>query len=272
MDLFWVEGRVPQPPLKDVIKAAMGLESEGYTHQLNFYYPAKGGFQAISDAVKSKIEPHRLINNFEMKKVKKEDGKWIVNGPSEKVYDRLVSTIHIGDFINSYEGVPKEVKEAANNLRWNSIYLVMLGIKKPNISDMHWAYIPEKEFLPNRISIISNYSPHTVPQGHSSILAEATFAPDGEKAKMKNEEVLERTVNDLVGLGVFRKDDLDYTKVIRLKYAYVVYDTDYQKNIAIVEDWAKKEGVTLLGRFSEFRYYNSDKCIESAMEKSRLFV
>ncbi|HEX9912167.1 MAG TPA: NAD(P)-binding protein, partial [candidate division Zixibacteria bacterium] len=35
MSLHWVEGRVPKPPLEDVIKSAIGISTEGYTHQLN---------------------------------------------------------------------------------------------------------------------------------------------------------------------------------------------------------------------------------------------
>src|SRR4030095_8631517 len=197
MDLFWVEGRVPQPPLKDVISAGMGMESEGYTHQSIFHYPARGGLRAVSDAIKAKKEPHRLHRHFEGKKVKKENGKWMVTGPEERIYDRLVNTFHINDFIRTYADVPGEVKEAAASLRWNSIYIVMIGINKPKISDLHWAYMPDKEVLPNRISYISNYSPYTVPEGHSSILAEITFDPEGKKAKMTDKEVLERTIEDL---------------------------------------------------------------------------
>ncbi len=275
MDTFWVEGRVPQPPLKDVIKAGMGLETEGYTHQLNFYYPKVGGFQAISDGVKSRIDNDRLINNFEVEKVSKEDGKWVVKGKGknggERKYDRLVSTVHLRDFFEAYKDAPVEVREAARNLKWNSIYLVMIGLDNPKINDIHWAYIPDSDVLPNRISFPSNLSPQTVPDRHSSVLAEITFNPDGEKAKLKENEVVERTVEDLDRIGVIKRDEVDFTKLIKCKYAYVVYDLEYQKNIKIIEDFAKKDDLVLLGRFSEFRYYNSDKCIESAMEKAKMF-
>jgi hypothetical protein len=39
----WCHGRVPEAPLDDVIKGALGFDSEGYTHQLAFYYPRRGG-------------------------------------------------------------------------------------------------------------------------------------------------------------------------------------------------------------------------------------
>jgi len=270
MDLFWVEGRVPQPLLEDVNNAAKSIASEGYLHQLNFHYPKKGGIQAVTDSLAGRIGKERLRSDFEVKKIKKEEGKWVVkgSGSEEHTYGHLVSTIHIADFIDAYDGAPKEVRNAAHKLRWNSIYLVMLGIGKPKTTDLHWAYLPDAELLPNRIGFPSNLSPANAPQGRSSVLAEITFDPKGKKAKMKEKEVLGRTIEDLHGLGIFDKKDVVFTKLVKMKYAYVVYDLEYQKNIKIIEDFTKNEGFTLLGRFSEFQYYNSDKCVERAMEKA----
>ncbi|MBK5093992.1 MAG: NAD(P)-binding protein, partial [Actinobacteria bacterium] len=39
MGLDWVE-RVPRPPLEDIVKSALDMETRGYVHQLYFYYPA----------------------------------------------------------------------------------------------------------------------------------------------------------------------------------------------------------------------------------------
>jgi protoporphyrinogen oxidase len=276
MDLFWVEGRVPQPAIDDVKKAAMGLESEGYTHQLHFYYPSQGGIQAVTDAIAKRINKEgksKITTKFQVKKVKKEGNGWVVKGRGggERVYDRLVTTIHIQDFINSYEGASSEVKDAVQKLKWNSIHLVMIGLDNPKLNDIHWAYIPDSHIFPNRISFPANMSPNTVPKGHSAVLAETTFAPDGEKSKLTEKEIIERTIEDLHSIRVIDKKQVGFSKLVSYKYAYVVYDLDYQQNIKIVEDFAKSEGITLLGRFSEFRYYNSDKCVESALEKAGLF-
>ena len=39
MSSDWVANRVPQPPMEDVIKSSLGIHTEGYQHQLYFYYP-----------------------------------------------------------------------------------------------------------------------------------------------------------------------------------------------------------------------------------------
>lgn len=276
MDTFWVEGRVPQPPMKDVLKAALGIETEGYTHQLNFFYPSRGGYEALVKSIAERIEKHRLITNFEITKIKKEGEKWYVYAKDKdkepRAYNKIVSTIHIRDFINSLFDVDKEVKEAVYNLKWNSIHLVMLGVKKPKINDVHWLYIPDPRILPNRLSFPSNYSPNVAPPGHSSILVEITFDPHGKKSKLKHSEILETTIENLESMGIIKKEEVVFSKVITYPYAYVIYDKNYQSNISKVYDFAKREGITLLGRFSEFKYINADKCIESAIEKAQLFL
>ena len=271
MDLFWVEGRVPQPPLKDVLSSAMGLNSEGYTHQSNFFYPRVGGMQSIVDSISKKVP--QITCNFDVKSVKKEDGLWFVSdSKKEYSFKKLVSTIHLGDLISCIKDAPKEVRSAAAGLKWNSMYLVFIGLKKPKVNDLHWTYIPDSDVLPNRLSFPSNLSPNSAPKGHSSVLAEITFDPNGPKSKLSLDEVVSKTIEDLHRINVFDKSDVVYSKAIKIKYAYVVYDLDYQKNISVLENYSKEQGITLLGRFSEFKYYNSDKCVESAMEKAKLFV
>ena len=59
LGLEWVDGRVPKPPLEDVIKAAVGVETEGYTHQLYFHYPAHGGIESLPRAMGVAGSQHR---------------------------------------------------------------------------------------------------------------------------------------------------------------------------------------------------------------------
>ena len=43
----WVSGRVPDAPLEDVLRSAIGVKTEGYTHQSVFWFPRNGGFEAM---------------------------------------------------------------------------------------------------------------------------------------------------------------------------------------------------------------------------------
>ena len=51
MSFHWVEGRIPRPPVEDVIKSAIGIPTEGYVHQAVFSYPLEGGIEALVHAI-----------------------------------------------------------------------------------------------------------------------------------------------------------------------------------------------------------------------------
>ena len=84
---------------------------------------------------------------------------------------------------------------------------------------------------------------------------------------MTDAEIISHTVDGLVRMGIVpSEDEVVHTAVDRFKFAYVVYDLDYQKNIKIVREYLEGNlGIDLVGRFSEFEYINMDGCIRSAM-------
>src|SRR3954452_8006635 len=50
LGLDFVE-RIPKPPMEDVVRSALGIETEGYLHQLYFRYPTYGGVEAMVQAL-----------------------------------------------------------------------------------------------------------------------------------------------------------------------------------------------------------------------------
>jgi protoporphyrinogen oxidase len=57
-----------------------------------------------------------------------------------------------------------------------------------------------------------------------------------------------------------------YTSVERQPFAYVVYDLNYQKNIALIKEYFTGISLPLVGRFAQFEYLNMDGCIRSVMD------
>ncbi len=108
ISLEWVE-RIPNPPIEDVIKSSLGIETEGYTHQLYFYYPRDGGIQALVTSLEAKVKD-QIIKNFNVKKIDKKHEKWhISDGKSERVYDDVISTIPVVELVEA-TGASHEVK------------------------------------------------------------------------------------------------------------------------------------------------------------------
>ena len=273
MATFWVDGRIPKPPSEDIIKSSLGIETEGYTHQSYFYYPKHGGIQALTNSIEEKIKDN-ITKEFAITSIKKEDDKWVVYGNEKKVFDQIVSTIPVIDLVKLLDEVPEEIINAVNNLKYNSLITVMLGVNTDKLNDLHWLYIPDKNVLPHRLVFPKNNTQNTTPEGKSSVVAEITFNEGDNISRMTDEEIVKKVIDDLDRKKIIDKNLVCYQKIIRLKYAYVVYDLEYEKNIIKIHKFFEGLGIDLRGRFSEYKYLNMDACIKSAMNyvKNNKFV
>ena len=269
MGVDWVERRIPKPSLEDVIKSSLGIQTEGYTHQLYFYYPQRGGIQSLVKALESKVSG-AVTCGFHVKSICKEDGLWQVKGEKdEKTFDQIVSTIPLKDLVEAMKDVPKEVRSAVKCLRYNSLITVMLGLDVPRLNEISWVYMPEANIKANRISFPSNYSSYVAPSGKSSLLAEITCNEGDDLWFRRDEEIIEETIDDLYKLGVIDRKSVCYSQLRRSKYAYVVYDLRYAEKISLIRQYFHNTGIHLCGRFSQFEYLNMDACVRSAMNKVR---
>lgn len=262
LTLDWVE-RVPNPPVADIVRSSLGIETEGYTHQALFYYPLLGGIQSVIDSLAK--QAGNAVAGFEVKKVRKEGDCWVVsNGKQEKVYGKIISTMPIQAIVKSMDA-PKAVRIAVEDLKYTSLVSVMLGLNVAKINDLSWLYIPEETSLSHRVSFPSNYSPFVSPHGKSSVLAEITCKEGDATWKMKDEEIINQAIDDLHRLGIIDKKTICFAKAKRSTYAYVLNDTYYEANLKIVKTYLNEAGIDLLGRFSEFKYLNMDACVENVM-------
>lgn len=263
--LDWVE-RIPNPPLNDIIKSSLGLNIEGYLHQLTFYYPKVGGIQALINALVQRVK-NNIITNFEVKRIKLEDKKWIVsNGTEERICDKIISTIPIHHLIAALDA-PKKVETAVKQLKYNSLITVMLGFDEINVNEISWLYIPDKKVIAHRISFPSTYSPSVTPEGKHSILAEITCNIGDHAWMMNDEELIDAVINDLTDLKIITGKEC-FAAVRRNKFGYVINDLRCNENMRIISDWTNELGIDLVGRFSEFKYLNMDGCIRNAMNHS----
>lgn len=262
MSLHWVEGRVPKPPLKDVIKSAIGISTEGYTHQLNFYYPKEGGIQALIQGIEEQVE-NRITKNFAVKKISKEKNGWcITDGNVQKKYDLVISTIPIFDLLKSIEDIPEEIKVASSRLQYNSLIAVLLGLEGNSLPPYTAVYFPDEDLKFNRIGFPHIFSSNNTPPDHSSLVVEITARENDSTWKLSDEELLKHSIDGLSKSGLLDSKKVCFKKVVRSKYAYVIYDRDYLKNIGIVKNYIEKLGIILCGRFAEYEYLNMDACVE----------
>jgi len=257
----------PKPPLADVIKSALGIQIEGYTHQLNFYFPLVGGISAFISSLAEKIKRlgGKIITNFEVKKVKKEDSIWIVSDEKrEKKFDLLINTLPIPYLLEILKGFPSSILDIKNKLKWNSLIVVGIAINRSKISDFHWIYFPDDSIF-HRVAIISNYSPNMAPKGKSSVLVEITV-PSAQVARMNINNLIERTLEDLEKVKLIRKREVLFAKAWIWNFAYVINHLDYSRDLNLIMKFLDNLNLISVGRWGSWRYLNMDSTIINVKE------
>jgi len=267
MSLHWVD-RIPSPPMEDIIKSAIGIKTEGYTHQLNFSYPKTGGIESL---IKSLITKESNIKTeFRVNKIIKKKDEWHISDGNRTEYcNTLISTMPIFDLVNSLENVPEKVVQALSRLQYNSMILVMVGVNHTGLQKQTAFYIPDPNILPHRVCFLNSFSEFNAPTGCSHLVAEITLPPEHKLLKTSKEDVIQRVINDVKDICEFKEQDIISTDYKVIKYAYVVYDSDYLKNRKIIFDYLDFLGIFYTGRFGSFKYINMDACVR--MSKDLVF-
>lgn len=253
--------RIPKPPMEDVLKSSIGIPTEGYLHQLHFYYPIEGGYEAIVHAFATRVRG-KITTSHQVKEISRAGKKWNVDG---RTYDTLVSTLPIHELLTIWRDAPKEAHEAAGRLRYNSLINVLVGVQAEASHQYTAVYIPDPGIIFHRISFPQAFSPRNVPDGGSAIMAEVTANAGDGVWEMTDDQILERTIRELESVGFVDPAKVVYRRVVRFQYGYPVYDVDYTKNVTALRNAVQATGLRLLGRFAQFDYINSDVCVERAL-------
>ncbi|MDP6955579.1 MAG: FAD-dependent oxidoreductase [Planctomycetota bacterium] len=262
----WVADRVPDAPLEDVIKASRGEITEGYTHQSVFRYPLRGGFNAISHGIASNLGPALRLST-PVRELRRRGEGWTVNGEE---FDVLISTLPLTDLPGLLPELPGEVAEAMADLSYNSLVSILVALDHDQVPDYSWVYLPHAEQGPaNRITYLSNYSPHNAPQGRASLLCEVNFrggpAGPGEPDGGLEEDLL----TGLAAAGLLERPRVLFTDRSVVRHAYVIFDHAYRARRAAALNWCESVSLHALGRFGRFEYDNSDACVKKARDLAR---
>jgi protoporphyrinogen oxidase len=153
----------------------------------------------------------------------------------------------------------------AAKLRYNSLINVLIGLKEESSHPYTALYIPDPEIVFHRLSFPQAFSERCVPPGHSAVMAEITTNEGDGLWEMTDDEIIARVIGDLEKVAICDISKIVYRRAVRFLYGYPVYDLDYRRNVTAMRESIAAAGMTLLGRFAEFDYINSDVCIERAL-------
>jgi len=257
ISLEWVERFVPCPNLEEVVDGALGGDLKAFGYNQTFLYPMRGGIGVLPQAFLSKIHDVHLNKeaqsiDIEKKTVRFKDGQQVS-------YDTLISSLPLDELLRSIICLPAEISAMKDHLRYVSVLNINLGVNRAHVSDYHWIYYPDPKYPFYRVGFPSNLSPHMVPEGTGAISVEISYLPSRPPAV---EEIREDTLSGLRTCGILRDDDRILTeKILRMKHAYVVYDSFRQKHLSRLLTFLRGHEIYPVGRYALWSYATMEDAI-----------
>ncbi|RLG89069.1 MAG: FAD-dependent oxidoreductase [Thermoprotei archaeon] len=267
ISLEWVGGRVPNPPLEDIMKSAVGLETEGYKHQLIFYYPLRGGIYALINSLISSIKGLNLRCGEEAVRVLHDNNYNIIETSKDVIGCMyVVSTSPLNESAEMFRPILGKMSSNLRLLRAVPLVVVSLGFKG-DAPPYHWVYVPTEDIIFHRFAFLSNYSPYNAPKGAVSLITEITFRDPDEATNVSNYSIVNRVIEDLEYIGILKNSRyVEVYDVTRWRNAYVIYDELRSKVLSEVRDTLNKYNIIVHGRFGLWEYLNMDVVFRKSKE------
>jgi protoporphyrinogen oxidase len=275
ISMTWAD-RIPSPPWDDVLRGAMGIRTEGYVHQLHYEYPKSGGYESLMKAWVGQIDSSRIRNNSEIQRIERTSPNHFritINGVQEEFTGDIISTIPLKTLIDVYVGTPVWVRTEVDSLPVNPLITVNLGFDKKDENQFTAVYIPDSEFLVNRISYPGVFSPKNLPsENHMLIQAEITVPESGAAWFLTDSELIEHVMAGLKQRNLLEISDFPIFQCVeRIKDAYVVYPNNFEKRRQSIIEYFRTQDIFLNGRFGSHNYLNVDGILIQSIELSREF-
>lgn len=264
IDSDWVfaPGRLPFPDIEKLVQSVAGIPTTGYAEQANFYYPKKGGINSLYNGLLKRVLELgvKLRTGVNVTSLSKNEVEWKVN--EAHTYDKIFSTLPLNEVGKVIE-MPSSISRDAESLDFNRVIVTGLAFNK-NGPDQHALYVPESGINFHRYTWMSSLTSDT-PKGKSNTISEVTV-PRSDPLDI--EENKQKTIDGFVKLGVIRsEDEVILSKVWEHKYGYPVYTKGNRAKTKHVLDYLESIGVSSVGRWGSWEYWNTDKVFEAVKKQ-----
>ncbi|PIE34945.1 protoporphyrinogen oxidase [candidate division KSB3 bacterium] len=255
----WVAWSIPKPTFEEFLNGALGIKNSDFGYNPTFLYPESGGIFQLPLAFLSSLQADKLHLRKKVVAVDAQKRLVTFDDRSSYHYDRLISTLPLKTFVGLLQNIPESIRNAADHLRYISVYDINIGVNRPYISDQHWSYFPEPEFIFYRIGFPMNFSKNVVPEGCSSMYVEVSALPHEEYAE---ETLLEQVYDGLYRCGLLKKtDEILVADVLRLDCAYVIHDLYRSRALATILPCLEQYKISSIGRYGAWEYNSMEGAI-----------
>jgi protoporphyrinogen oxidase len=254
--------RVAKLNLKNVILRTLGIKADPATYFTKYMYP-RAGISVLFENMRCAVQQKGNCVMLSSPVVRLErDGDRIArvvfarDGREDAVSCRgVLSTLPLPQLVSMIvPALPSAVASRASKLRYRSLKLIYIGLKRPQLTDYHWVYLLDPQYRVNRMSEQKNVSKEMVPEDRTVLCIELSCWRDEPVWNASAEEVYRIALADLLkmGYGLTEADVSDYY-VAEIPTAYPVYELDFEQQlIPVLEGVHAITNLHTLGRHGLF--------------------
>ena len=254
--------RVAKLNLKNIILRTLGIKADPTTYFTKYFYPRAGisqlfegmaaevragGNQVLLDSPAIRVE--RIGDRVSRVVYKTDSGEQSID------CDVLLSTQPLPALVGmTSPPLPQAVVEHAAKLRYRSLKLIYIALKRPQLTDYHWIYLLDSQFRVNRMSEQKNVSSDMVPKDRTILCIELSLWKDEPLWQASDEEIYRLALRDLMKMGYgVKESEVDSYFVTDIPTAYPVYELNFEDHlIPVLEGVHEMRNVMTLGRHGLF--------------------
>ena len=276
MQAQWIGERVSVVDYKKAIRSLIFEQDDAAWGPNNlFMFPATGGTGEIYRRLSKRLKDHARYGreivavDAREKRVRFADG-------AEEDYDALVSTMPLDKLVKTITNCPDRLRQAAEDLEHNSVYMVGIGYKLPLKDDKSWMYFPQDHAPFYRATNFAKYSPANVPDADTATYSSYMTEVSASKYKPEPREGLEERVEEGLRAGgvVDGRPEVASMHTELIDYAYPVPTLKRDAALATIQPWLLEHDIYSRGRFGAWRYEigNMDHAVKMGVDVARLLV
>ena len=234
-------------------------------------YPTRG-YGLIAEAIAERVlNQGGIIHlNSRVTQLRSVAGGYVVtvlqNGQVVKMEaDHVISTIPTPNLVKMISpGVSSNVQASADRLGYLGLIVLYVVTSKRDLLDTSYIYYLGRPY--HRLAEMDKFCDTLSPPGENMLAVEFSCHSGDKLWKMSEQELLELSLPHLDQDGIISGEDITKSFVVRAAHAYPIRYYGFREHLDNVLQFIREQpNLDVLGRTGEYRYIDSDQCMERAI-------